>query len=175
MNLKRLTPRFFLVVSVIAIAAFVRILPHWPNVTHIAAMALFGGAYFNRKVFAFLIPLSALFLSDIIIGFHNTMWAVYAAFIITVALGFIIRNRVNFRSVIVASLSSSVLFFIITNFAVWSSGLVGYPMNFSGLMLCYEAAIPFFRNEILGTLGYNFVFFGSFYIVQANFRIFAKS
>jgi len=119
--------------------------------------------------------LSALFLSDIIIGFHNTMWAVYVAFIITVALGFIIRNRVNFRSVIVASLSSSVLFFIITNFAVWSSGLVGYPMNFSGLILCYEAAIPFFRNEILGTLGYNFVFFGSFYIVQANFRVFAKS
>jgi len=175
MNFKALTPRFFLAVTVIVIASFARILPHWPNVTPIAAMALFGGVYFNRKIIAFLIPLIALLLSDFIIGFHNTMWSVYAAFIITVGIGLIIRNKVNSKSIIIASLSSSVLFFIITNFAVWCTGMVGYPMNFSGLMLCYDAALPFFRNEILGTLGYNLVFFVSFYLLQANFRIFSKA
>lgn len=166
MKNKIFTPRFIAIVSVVAVAAFMRLIPHLPNFTPVAAIALFGGAYINRKYLAFLIPILALFLSDLIIGLHSTMWAVYLSFAITVVLGMAIKERKSVLSVGATALISSVLFFLITNFASWLSGMMPYPMTFQGLMMCYEAAIPFFRNEILGTLVYSSVLFGGFYLVQ---------
>ena len=64
----KLTPGFWVLTLMVFVAAFVRLLPHPPNFAPIAAMALFGGAYFSKKSFAFIIPLVALFLSDVVIG-----------------------------------------------------------------------------------------------------------
>lgn len=166
MNGKIFTPRFVVVISTIFIAAFWRLIPHMPNFTPVAAIALFAGAYVQRKSLAFLIPMLALLISDVFLGFHDTMWAVYLSFAITVSLGMVIRNRKSIVNIALVAVSSSILFFIITNFAAWLSGMMPYPMNFQGLMLCYEAAIPFFRNEIAGTLLYSTVLFGSFYFVE---------
>ncbi len=175
MNKKILTPRFLFIVSVIAFAAIYRMIPHIPNFTPLAAMALFGGACINRKALAFLIPLTAMIISDLVIGFHSTILAVYISFIVTVGIGLLIRKSSSLKNVLFGSIASSILFFLITNFSVWTSGMVGYSMNISGLVSCYTAALPFFRNELFGTLVFNSVFFGSLYFAEKRFPSFAKA
>ena len=59
------------IILFIAVAAIFRLLPHLPNATPIAAMALFSGVYFNNKKYAFIIPLLAMFLSDLFLGFYK--------------------------------------------------------------------------------------------------------
>ena len=172
---KVFTPRFIFVVSVIFVAAISRLLPHLPNVTPIAAIALFGGTYINRKSFAFLIPLIALFVSDLFIGFYPEMYAIYLSFAITVSFGFLLRKKTNLFTTFTASIASSVVFFILTNFAVWISPVYAYSMDLKGLTLCYEMAIPFFRNELIGSLAYNFLFFGAFYLAKQRFPVLAKA
>lgn len=153
------------IILLIILAASARFIPHLPNFTPIAAMALFGGVYLTDKRIAFIIPLSAMFLSDAIIGFHNTMWAVYLSFGIIVLTGFFIRKSVKPMNIFSASLFSSLLFFIVTNFAVWAGSTV-YPGSVQGLILCYEMGIPFFGNTLLGDLFFNAALFGSFYFAQ---------
>ncbi|MCD4746400.1 MAG: hypothetical protein K8R58_08880 [Bacteroidales bacterium] len=174
MNNKILNPRFIFIVSSILIAALMRLLPHWPNFTPIAAIALFGGTYLNKKHLAFAVPFAALLLSDLFLGFHSYMIAVYLSFGIIVLLGFFLRNKVKITSVLLASLSSSVIFFLITNFAVWI-GSPFYPQNFIGLTEAYIAGLPFLNNGILGDMFYNTIFFGSFYFAQLKFPVLAKA
>jgi hypothetical protein len=178
MNNKIWNTRFAVLTGIIIAAAFMRLIPHWPNFTPIAAMALFGGAYFGRKFLAFAIPLAAMFISDLVIGFHDGMIAVYVAFSITVGIGLFLRNRINPATVVGASLTSSVLFFLITNFAAWMTSPHLYPASFGGLMQSYAAGlvffndgsygISFFLNEVLGGLFYNTLFFGALYLAQSR-------
>jgi len=160
--------------ALVLAAAVLRLLPHYPNFTPIAGMALFGGAYFSNKKIAFIIPFAAMFLSDIILGFHSTMWAVYLSFALIVAIGFSLRKGKKISNIFLASVSSSVLFFVITNFAVWLNG-VNYPVSFPGLAECYVAAIPFFHYTMLGDLFYVAIFFGAFELVQSKFPALAKA
>ena len=173
MNNKTLNPRFIFVISVIVAGALFRLIPHWPNFTPIAAMALFGGTYFNKKYLAFLIPMAALFLSDMILGFHSYMIPVYLSFAVIVGIGMMLRSRVKIGSVLLASVSSSIIFFLITNFAVWI-GSPYYPQNFAGLLESYTAGLPFLNNGVLGDLFYNTLFFGAFYLAQQKFPVLAK-
>jgi hypothetical protein len=168
------TPKFLVVSSIIILAVLLRMMPHWPNFTPLAAMALFAGTYMKRREFAFIVPIAAMFISDLFLGLHQTMIAVYASFAIIVLLGFYLRRNVKVHNVILASLASSVIFYLITNFAVWAAGTVGYPFTFSGLMQSYIAAIPFFRNALLGDLFYNAVFFGSFYFAAQRYPALAR-
>ncbi|MHC1774056.1 MAG: DUF6580 family putative transport protein [Lentimicrobium sp.] len=175
MNNKLFTPRTVLIIVAILTAASMRLIPHWPNFTPVAAMALFSGAFINRKSLALLIPFSALLLSDLVLGFHSTMVAVYAAFGITVLVGFWLHNRVKFGNIALASIFSSVTFFLITNFGAWISGMMPYPMNFPGLMMAYSAGIPFFNNGLIGDLFYNTIFFGGFYLIGIRFPTLVKA
>jgi hypothetical protein len=169
---------FFFIISVILAGALFRFIPHWPNFTPIAAMALFGGAYLGRRHLAFAIPFAAMFLSDLLLGMHKDMWAVYLAFGITVFIGTMIRNKVRFISVVTASLVSSIIFFLLTNFAAWLASPI-YPETFGGLMQSYIAGlaffnngslgISFFMNEITGALFYNGLFFGVYAFALQRF------
>lgn len=152
----------------ILIVAFSRLLPHPLNVTPIAAIALFGGAMFNNRTLAFAVPLAAMLVSDIFLGFHNTMLSVYTAFALTVLIGFAVKNEKSPVKLAIASISGSVLFFMITNFAVWF-GDVYYTQDVNGLLTCYAAGVPFFRNSLLGDLFFNAVLFGGYHVVSAKF------
>lgn len=156
---------FFLVVS--------RLIPHLPNFTPVAAVALFGGVYLDKK-FALIVPLIALFISDIFLGFHSTMIYVYLGFLITGAIGMYLKNHKNIKNIFLATIFSSILFFIITNFGVFLSTNL-YPKNLQGLINCYVMAIPFFRNTLLGDMFYVGVFFASFefilrYLIKPSFK-----
>jgi len=153
-------------VIIFALAIF-RLLPHWPNVSPVAAMALFGGAYFADKRLALIVPFVALFLSDLILGLHNSMIFVYAGFALTVAIGFALKSRVTFTNTLFAVAASSVAFFLLTNFGAWlTSGI--YAKSAEGLMQAYAAGIPFFQNSLLGNLVYAGVIFGGYRLLQNN-------
>jgi len=172
MDTKKLSPRTLLIVGVIAFGAFMRLIPHWPNFTPIAAMALFGGTYFQKKHLAFIVPLAALFLSDLVLGLHQWLIPVYISFALVTGLGFLLKDRVKIGSVMLASVVAALLFFVITNFAVWI-GSPFYPQNIAGLIECYAAGLPFLNNAMLGNLVYSSVFFGGFYLIKQRYPAFA--
>lgn len=163
--MEKLTPRFWILTLMVFIAAFIRLLPHPPNVAPIAAMALFGGAYFNKKSMAFLVPLAAMILTDAIIGFYSFVWMVYLSFALIVAIGIFMLKKISVKNLILASVSASVSFFAITNFGVWALGTL-YPKTPAGLLECYTAAIPFFQYSLIGDLFFVGIMFGVYELVK---------
>lgn len=170
MNSKIFTPRFIFITTAVLVAAASRLFPHIPNFTPIAAMALFGAVNFTDKRLAFIIPLIAMLISDIGLelttgwGFHNTIIYVYAAFILTSAIGLYVKRNTNIRNIIAASVLSSLLFFILTNFGVWAAaGGIG---GAAGLGATYVLGIPFFAPTLLGDIFFNAILFGAFYLAQ---------
>jgi hypothetical protein len=157
--------RLLALLSAILGAAVLRLVPHPPNFTPIGAMALFSGAYLGRRAFAFATPLSALLLSDLVLGFYHGQATVYFSVALIVMIGMAALTRVSALRVGAAAIASSVLFFVITNFGMWMfSGI--YPRSLAGLQACYVAAIPFFQNTIAGDLFYATLLFGGFKILE---------
>lgn len=154
---------------IIVIAVVLRLVPHPANFAPIAAMALFGGVYLNKK-YALIVPMLAMFVSDLFLGFHNTMVFVYVSFLLTGAIGLWLRKHKNTQNIIISSFASSIIFFLITNFGVWLAGNL-YPMTITGLVECYILAIPFFRNTILGDLVYTGVFFGGYELILRTLNL----
>jgi hypothetical protein len=167
MNSKSITPGFLILSAMVFIAAFVRLIPHPPNFAPIAAMALFGGAYFNKKWAAFIVPIIAMFITDLFLGFHATMWAVYISFVMIVGIGMLMIKQKKVTNIFLASVSSSVLFFVITNFGLWISTPY-YAKTGAGLAACYTAAIPFFHHTLLGDLFFVALMFGVYELVKAK-------
>jgi len=159
-----------MIIMLVAAAAFLRQFIGIPNVTPIAAIALFGATYIKRKEFAILLPLLILLISDIFIGFYSPvlMAGVYGSFILIAMIGFALRRKVTPLTIAGSSIASSIVFFIITNFVVWAQGL-WYPLSAEGLISCYAMGLPFFRYEVLGTLAFTMFFFGSYELVTRKF------
>ncbi|OGG87269.1 hypothetical protein A3B87_00150 [Candidatus Kuenenbacteria bacterium RIFCSPHIGHO2_02_FULL_39_13] len=158
----------------IFIGAAFRLLGHPPNFTPITAIALFGGVYLGRKLSLFL-PILAMFLSDIFIGFYrpSLMIVVYGSFILTVILGWWLKNNKKWYNIIAVSLLASLLFYLLTNFAVWIF-TPWYAKTLAGLVYCYYLALPFFRNTLMGNVFYVAVFFGSYQLVKILLVRFSK-
>ena len=158
--------KILFVISAIILAAASRLIPHIPNFTPISAMALFGGACLTDKRLAYSVPLIAMFLSDLFLGFHNAMIYVYASFVITTFIGIKIRENITTISVISGSVISSVIFFLITNYGVWEGS------REISLGATYVLGIPFFGPTMAGDLFYNGILFGMFYYAQIrNFKL----
>ena len=165
----------------VLVVALTRLLPHAYNFTPLGAIALFGGAYFKRKAWAFIMPLVAVFISDLLVnnliyasfneGFvwlYSGFYWQYATYILIAAMGMGMLRKVNFLNVALGALGSSILFFIVTNFAAWMGNPL-YPQSFAGLMMSYGAGIPFFGGTLLGTVFYSAVLFGGFeYLKKLN-------
>ena len=157
--------RLIALLSAVVLAAAFRLVPHPPNFSPIGAMALFGGAYLGRRAMAFAAPLGAMFLSDMVLGFHAGMPFVYAGVALIVLLGWALRSRVTHLTVAGAAVASSVLFFAVTNLGVWlQSGM--YPATAAGLAACYVAALPFFQNSLAGDLFFSALLFGGFALLE---------
>ncbi len=175
--------RFSTLVAIVVLAAMARFIPHPFNFTPIAAIALFGGAYFTKRWQALFVPMAAMLLSDTILeittgwGFHSGMVIVYAAFTLVSVVGMVMLKNVNPARVVSSSLISSLIFFLITNFAflypesaVADQSLGTYPHNFSGIVSSYIAGLPFLKNQILGDLFFSGLLFGGFALLQRRFE-----
>lgn len=158
--------RFGVIMGLILSAVIARLaMSGIPNVSPITALALFSGAYLADRKLAILVPVVAMLIGDLVLGLHNIMFFVYGAFILVSLIGIFISTRVCGHVVIAASLVSSVLFFLVTNFGVWMvSGF--YPMTFDGLIACYTAAIPFFQMTLMGDLFFVGIIFGAFMLLE---------
>ena len=176
--------RFSTLVAIIVLAALSRFIPHPFNFTPITAIALFGGAYFTNRWQAIVLPMAAMLLSDTILeittgfGFHSGMLVIYAAFTLVAVLGIKLLKTVNPVRVISASVASSLIFFLITNFAflypeaaIADPNLGNYPHNLTGIIASYTAGIPFLKNQILGDLFFSGVLFGGFSLLQRRFEV----
>ena len=137
-----------------------RLLPHPPNFTPITAIALFAGFYLSKRT-AFVLPIAAMLISDIFIGYYqfSLMAVVYGSFLLCVFLGFWLKKNKKWYTIGGSALLGAVLFFLITNFAVWAF-TPWYAKTFAGLIQSYFMALPFFKNTLLGNLFYVSVFFG---------------
>jgi len=157
--------RLIALLSAIAAAAALRLVPHPPNFSPIDAMALFSGAYVGRRLLAFAAPLAALLLSDLVLGFYPGMLFQYGAVVVIVLLGMLALSRVTILRLAGTALVASALFFAVSNFGVWAvSGM--YAHTLSGLGACYLAAIPFFQNTVAGDLFYATLLFGGFALAE---------
>ena len=145
------------------------------------AMALFAGSIIKDKRFAFIFPVLSLFISDLLYqflysqglssikGFYSGQWQNYLLIASITIIGFLI-NKNKIGQIFIGSLAGAVYFFLISNFMVWIGGgwdinNQPYPRSFSGLMLCFSEALPFFKWSVLSTLLFNGIFFGSFYLL----------
>ena len=174
-----LAPGPLLLTGLILVAALTRLLPHPPNFSPVEAVALFAGAHFASKRWAFLVPLLGLFASDLALAainggsyatwFGSTgIWLVYLCIALTTALGLGLRGRIRGGRVLGYSLAGSVLFFLVTNFGAWLFQPVEllYPKTAAGLAMAYTAGIPFFQWTVLGTLFYAALLFGGFALLR---------
>ncbi len=172
-----LNPRLGTLIIMILVAAATRVLPHPPNMTSMTALALFGGAYFSDRRVALAVPLVTLLLSDLALGLYwswsdkavqSHMEVQYLAFALIVVLGFTLQQQRTAPRIGGTLLLASLLFFVITNFGEWAFQPL-YPKTLDGLIACYVAAIPFFRNTLVGDLIYTTILFGGFHLLETRF------
>lgn len=166
MNKQRLIALSLMILA----AALSRLVPHLPNFTAVAAIALFSGAMFERKWMAFVVPFAALLLSDAVLGFYglSEMIATYIGFAAVVLIGFAVRGRPQLVPVAFATLAGAVAFFLITNCALLvNPGL--YPHTLQGLMEGYVAGIPFFRNTLVSDMLYSILLFGGLMLAERRY------
>lgn len=138
---------------------FARLLPHAPNFAPVGALGILAGARLPKK-YALFLPLAVMLLADYYIGFYETkvMLAVYLSFLLYVVLGNVFGKGQKIGKLSLAALMGAVLFFLITNFAVWAFTPL-YQKDLSGLLMSYTLALPFFKNTLLGDLFYTASFF----------------
>ena len=165
----------------LVVGAVVRLLPHPSNVTPLTAMALLAGAQF-RPLAAIGLAVGAMWLGDVALGWGVQNLMGYPALALTALVGARLQRMFsasgvwhrrcltpNCTAVAVASLSGSTLFFLLSNFGVWLEGWL-YPRTWEGLVTCYVAGLPFYRNQLLGDLGYTALFFGGVALMSRRLR-----
>lgn len=178
--------RFSVLTALIFLAAFSRIIPHPANFSPLAAIALFGAAHFSKKWQILLIPIAATWLSDLFINnviyaayyptftlFYEGFYWQYLSYLVIAIISIPLFKKVNKERVLIGALSSTIIFFLISNVGCWIGNPI-YPQNFIGLMSCYAAGIPFLKGTILGDLFYSLVLFGGFAFAQYKFPVLIK-
>ena len=167
---------------IILLAAFTRIMPHPPNFSPMAAIGLFGAAHFAKKWQAFFIPLIGIWVSDLVINnyvysssssnfvwFYSGFYWQYISYILIIFAGLFIFNRgISLTNMFGGMISSSGIFFLVSNFGVWAGGTM-YPKNFGGLITCYAAGVPFIHNTIISDVLFTTVLFGTYYLLQVEY------
>ena len=139
-------------ISLIFILALSRLIPHPYNFTPVLAVGVFSGFYFKQVYLSFFVVIFSMFIGDLFLGFHSTMFFTYISLVVAVLIGLYIK-RFNFTEILFSGLASSLCFFIITNFGAWLT-LEMYEKNLTGLLQSYVLAIPFFHNTLISTLLY---------------------
>jgi len=129
------------------ILALSRIIPHPPNFTPILASAIMAPMLIKDRWFGIAVPIVAMFISDVIIGFYSYQFVIYSSIL---AIALVSPMRKNYVRLGIMSVGASVWFFITTNFAEWMIWDY-YPKTIEGLINCYTLALPFFKNTLIST------------------------
>lgn len=166
--------QILLISSIIIIAAFSRLLPHMHNFSPVLGMALFGAAYLKRNTLAFVIPLSAIILSDFVLQrvvypdyelFYEGWYFQYFAYGLVILAGLGLFKKVTVGRVLLGAFSAAIIFFVVSNFGSWIV-LPEYVKTPAGLVQAYIAGIPFFKGTIYSSLLFTSLLFGSYYLIS---------
>lgn len=149
-----------LIILFILVAVWFRLIPHLPNFTPVTSLALFSGLMLKRKWLSISIPLVAMILSDLVLGFSSISMWVYLGFASITMIGWFL-DKMNAKSILLSSL----IFFTISNFGVW---MLDYPHTIEGLLMCYTLAIPFFGYSIMGDLFWGYTFKYSYKLLESK-------
>jgi hypothetical protein len=158
-------------------AALLRLIPHPANFAPIGSVALFGGAKLKGWQ-AYLVPLLAMLVTDPIRsrmegGYPAYSWftlITYSSFIISVILGRVfLRRSASVPRIASVTLLGSLQFYLITNLPSWAGSHSLYTHDWSGLVACYVAALPFFGRTVLADLFYTGVLFSAYYLLKRKF------
>ena len=165
----------YLVILAVLIALGVagRLLPHPPNFTPMAAIALFAGFIFMKKYMAVVAVVTVMLLTDYFaFGYLSPDWfasksmmVVYLALLFPIVFRGFLQKKLGVLRIAGAALASSTVFFVATNFAVWAFSPM-YEKTWAGLVLCYTMAIPFFQNTIAGDIMWSGIVFGSYFALR---------
>jgi len=157
-----------------------RLLPHPPNFTPMAAIALFAGFIFVKRYMAIVAIIVTMLLCDFFaFGSLSVSWfgsksmfVVYLALLFPIVFKNFLQKKLSVLKIAGAALASSVVFFIATNFAVWAFSPM-YAKTLEGLIFCYTMAIPFFQNTVAGNLVWSGVIFGAYFALRnySNIRV----
>lgn len=144
-----------------------RLLPHVNNFTPVAAIALFAGFFFRRRLLAAAIPLAIMFVSDAFLpaaalGLKIT---VYVAILFPLLFAPLLRKRLSPVRIGGSALVAAIFFYVVTNFAVWL-GTAYYPQTLGGLLACYGAGLPFLAKKLLGDLLWSGAIFGTYAVIR---------
>lgn len=150
--------RQLILILFVFFAVLLRVLPHPPNFAPVTALALFSGVYFSNRYLAIIVPILAMTLSDIVLGFYSISYWVYGSFILVTVFGMVAKS-IKIKSILISSL----IFFFFSNLGVW---ILGYPKTLEGFILCYTLAIPFLTYSLLGDLFFSLVLKKSFNYVE---------
>lgn len=180
--MKKINLQFGTVTAIILLAAFSRLLPHPANFAPLGAMALFGAAHYKNRYMAVIIPMVSMFLCDLAITnlvysemyngfvlFYPGCLFTYLSLLLITCVGFLIFRQVSIGKIVIGSLSASVIFFLVSNFGTWISGMMLYTKDISGLISCYIAGLPFFKNTIAGDLLYSGILFGVYKLANYTY------
>lgn len=158
---------FAVVAALVGLNVAARLLPHAPDFTPIAASALFAASVLRVRALSVVVPLAGMILADAWLGFYDLriMTAVYGTLALPACAAWLSgrwRRPVMIAPVLV---SSSLSFFLVTNFAVWAFSPM-YAANAGGLLKCYIAALPFLQNMLSGNLFWGIVLFGGYWLAR---------
>jgi len=150
-------------ISLILLLAFSRLIPHPPNFTPIVAVAIMSGYFFKNINLSYIVLLISMLLVDVFIGFYKHMFFVYLSLFLITFIFFKISNKVNSKNLFIFSFLGSLIFFLVSNFGVWASGVLSpitnlpYEKNLNGLINCYFLAIPFFTKTLISTIFFSYI------------------
>lgn len=142
-------------------ASLFRLFPHWPNFTPLLAIALFAGAHAPSRWLAIVAPVASLWIGDFVLGLHDLMLVTGGATVLSVGIGVIAENSKSnvWLKWGLSGFLAAVAFFLITNFAVWSTTEM-YQPNMNGLMECFVMGLPFFHYTLASTWFFSLVILG---------------
>ncbi len=157
-----------IIIALLALGVGGRLLPHMPNATPLVAIALVSSVYIGKR-WSLILPVTALAISDALIGWYDwkIMLSVYGSIVL---IGCVSWAGSKWRGVIplfFTIVGSSLLFFLVTNAAVWAFS-PWYEKTVGGLLYAYTLGIPFWRNMLAGDLVYSFLLFGAFEMARAG-------
>ncbi len=174
---------FIVVLGLMIFGVFARLIPHIPNFTPTESIAIFGSAFLGYRYMSFLLPLGLIFIADFIINntiarsfFPDTQGLVlFSSYMIYTAIAIVaivllsktMLKTINVKNVVLTVLASTVIFFLLTNFAAWADPKSLYPANASGLIASYIAGLPFVKVSLLGNLIFSGVLFGGKALIES--------
>lgn len=186
MSITKFNPRNAVVLIIIIVIAVMRVLNNsglgmemLANYSPLAAMALFGSAYFKGNVEPLLFPLMAIFVSDVVLFatvykaygngiLYDEWYWVYGAFLLIVISGKLIIRKITVTNIGIAAITGVFIHWIVTDFGVWI-GSSSYPQTWAGFIACLAAAIPFELRLLTATILYSTIMFGVFELIQRRY------